>query len=115
MSSRPRIRRLLALCVLAWLNLLIQPCLAEVPAIATSAGHCDHAGEHAHVPCPEMTADGCVTSWDSTVSTAPASHPSRFDTLVLRLPPAPDLSFDETDSGDVAGPPLTIRYCNLRN
>ena len=116
MSSRARIRRLLALCVLAWLNLLIQPCLAQVPAIAAAtAGHCDHADGHSHAPCPEMTAEGCVTSWDSTVSTTPATSPVRFESMVLLLPPVADAAWRETDTGDYAGPPLTIRYCSLRN
>jgi hypothetical protein len=117
-TSSRNTRRLLALCALAWINLLIQPCLAQSPAMPASMENCGHPGDASLASCPEMTTTGCATSNDSFVGTAPGIDVRRYDFVIATL--TPDIAGvrplpRSATAGDSAGPPLTIRYCNLRN
>lgn len=119
MIASPKVRRVLALCALAWLNLLMQPCLAQPIPLPAPASHCGHNGDAPGAPCAEMTADGCVTNYDSGIVTTPVCAPARPSAQIALLPPlaaggAPAIPGRRT-SEPHGGPPLTIRYCTLRN
>ena len=111
-------RRLLALLAFAWLNLLVQPCLAEPPAMPAGMEHCDHGDStHQAASCLEMQAADCEHAGDFLGGSPHGDGATRTGSLLLVLPAA------EADSTLAASPvdpgggstPLHIRYCNLRN
>jgi hypothetical protein len=116
-----RQRRLIALLLFAWLNLIVQPCLAGMPEMPAGMEHCDHGDATDHgAPCPLMHAADCQMAADMNADSSRAAAPPRAGAL-LALLPFPDvaragaLRTTRDDPGDSAGPSLNIRYCNLRN
>ncbi len=112
-------RRLLAVVVLAWLNLLVQPCLAELPAAAAGGmEHCDHdGGPHHGMPCPEMQAIDCEAPADLIAAVPQGDGAARVGSLLAILPAVSATAAPAAASADPGGgaTPLHIRYCNLRN
>jgi hypothetical protein len=122
-TARSRIRRrnLAALFLVAWLNLFLQPCLAELPARPAAMEHCDHAGSTEHtMPCAAMQATICEVTGDWSAN-APQSHgPPRAGSLLmlLRVPETHRtvaLFSPGAYPGDAAGPSRHLRFCKLSN
>jgi hypothetical protein len=117
-----RQRRLVMVLVFAWLNLLIQPCQAGLPANpAAAAEHCDHRESPDHtLLCAAMQATACDMSADMNAD-APAAgvpRPHLGVLLAVLLADSSGLIATVPHQGDPAratGPPLNIRFCNLRN
>lgn len=134
-TARSNLRRLLALCVLAWLNLALQPCLA-LP-MSASAGNMPTVGEHcAHhgmaptaasdeshsaghdMPCPEMQASNCLPPADLNAELVRSFDPPRTAVLVAVLPLAIELTpraLAPPNADARAGRSLTLRYGHFRN
>lgn len=111
-----RARRLVALLLLAWLNLALQPVNAAVPAPPADMEDCHHAGV-----CPEMRAAGCVD--DGPVAVAGQRLDDHRDPVAPLLavlpvdavqPPRP-IHFERHGHPPGAGPPLVILFGHLRN
>jgi hypothetical protein len=114
-----RSRRVLALILFAWLSLLVQPCVAGLPAVPAAAEHCDHGSTPDHdMACHAVQAADCEMAADLNVGSPPAADWPRAAELIAVLPLAEG---SLTASGraqlraTTTGPPLTIRFCNLRN
>jgi hypothetical protein len=112
-----RARRLLALFVFGWLNLIIQPCVAEMPVPPAGMEHCDHGGSPDHAtPCPAMQAADCETSAAWNAGAAQPSALPRTAVALAWLPIGQTSSLATADPrAATSGPPLTIRFCTLRN
>ena len=109
----PVLRRALALALLAWLNLLVQPAFAAALPGAAGMDHCEHAGD-----CPEMRQAPCDATQDVTVDTARAPAVARPAALLgLPLEPAASAAgcHTRTCHPPITGPPLIIRFGHLRN
>jgi hypothetical protein len=117
-----RQRRLLALLLFAWLNLLMQPCVAGLPPMPVAAEHCDHGSGTDHaVPCAAMQATACEMQAELNADSPPPASVRRVSTLLAVLP------VDDADAGTIrawsgnadparaSAPHLSIRFCNLRN
>jgi hypothetical protein len=116
-------RAVLAALVLGWAGLVAAPCLPAAPAMpATPTGeHCGHGGASHDDggPCAEMLAQGCAVP-DHASADGPRAEPLPRNASLLTLPVAladPGVARGDARPGGHAatGPPLTIRYCNLRN
>lgn len=117
-------RRLMVLFVCSWMNLALQPCFAAAAILPPGMEHCDHGPvpQH-HAPCAGMAAADTTIAKGLNDSHAPRlSGPPASGALIALLPP--DFAACQTTvapaaglqtAGDVAGPSLNIRYCNLRN
>ncbi len=122
MRGRLQARRLLALFALGWLSLVAQPCLATSPAMPAGMQHCDHGGTPGHpAPCLEMQVDHCIKSDDFNFDRLRVSKAPRSAAILSMLPAVPvrqhpaAVAADPHFIGDPTGPPLHIRYRNLRN
>jgi hypothetical protein len=119
MMARPHIRRVAALFLLAWLNLVVQPCFAIAASMPAQMAHCAHDGMPAQPDhCIEMQADDCIVGGDLNLEAPRASGASHAGALLAVLPPEarlPARPASHAAAGDCAGPPLTILYCSLRN
>jgi hypothetical protein len=122
MNLRPQLRRLCALGVLAWLNLVLAPCVAAMPAMPAQPGaaaHCEHDdASTSAIPCAQMVAQACAATEDGNADGLRLAGSVRPAALLALLPPdaaaaAPSLR-DAPDT-DSTGPPLAIRYCSLQN
>jgi hypothetical protein len=119
-----RTRRIMACVMFAWLNLLLQPCVAGLPAQPVAAGHCDHSGappDHSR-SCAAMQANVCEMTGEINVDSPQAIVPVRTGALLALLPSPVDSSWSQSDrallhraASPATGPPLHIRFCNLRN
>ena len=130
LSDRPlrrsrRARRVFALFMVGWLNLMLEPCFASMDsAMPVGMEQCDHGGDagyhhgnHAGDSCASMQADDCTVS-DYVSADAGRGESPRIGALLLTLPPGADLVSVEPATGPppLGGEPsLHIRYCNLRN
>jgi hypothetical protein len=122
-TARSRIRRrnLAALFLVAWLNLFLQPCLAELPARPAATEHCDHGSgsEHAAL-CAAMQATICEITGEWNANSPQSHGPPRAGSLLMLLP-LPDthrtvaLTSPDAYPGDAAGPSRHLRFCKLRN
>lgn len=111
-------RRLLALLAFAWLNLLIQPCLAEPLAAPESMVQCDHDGApHDAVPCAEMQATVCETDTELAADSLRGENLNRGGSLLALLTSGDASGTPAAQLADPGGGaiPLRIRYCTLRN
>lgn len=123
-SAHGQPRRLVAGLLLALLNLLVQPCLASLPAQPVAAAHCDHGGAppgHASA-CPAMQATDCEMIGEFNFDSPQSVVPARTGTVLALLPLPVDCSRVRTHraaleraASPATGPPLNILYCNLRN
>lgn len=116
--ARPR--RLLLVLLFAWLNLLVQPCVAEAPALPTGMEHCEHDAGDRMMACTVIEAGGCEMDVDLNADGPRANGEFRPGWLLAVLPVPAVLHAAEftdlpIDPGARAGPSLTIRFCNLRN
>lgn len=116
--ARPR--RLLLVLLCAWLNLLVQPCVAEAPAMPAGMEHCEHDGADLMMACAVIEAGGCEMDLDLNADGPRASGESRPGSILAVLPVPAVLHAAEftdlpVDPGARAGPSLNIRFCNLRN
>lgn len=116
-GRQARARRLLALFVFGWLNLVIQPCVAEMPVPPPGMEHCDHGGSLDHaVPCLAMQAVDCEASAALNAGAPQPSMLPRVASAMTWLPFAETAAVATADPrAATTGPPLTIRFCNLRN
>jgi len=110
-------RRVLAVVALAWLNLLVQPCLAELPLVTAGMEQCDHdGGPHHEQPCPEMRAVDCEAPADLAGTAPQGDGAARTGALLTLLPvagPGQHVTTGPPDPGNAT--PIHIRFCNLRN
>jgi hypothetical protein len=111
-----RARHLLMLFLFGWMNLIVQPCQAELPAMPMGMEHCDHgsAPDHAAV-CPAMQAVDCKAP---AVANADAPPPvlSRTISAIAVLPVMADVAgLRSIPSSAATGPPIPIFFCSLRN
>lgn len=112
-----RARQLLALFVLAWLNLIVQPCQAELPVMPVGMEDCDHGGSGERpAPCRAMQAVECEAPLALNADSPPSPVVARPAMLSASLPDALAARFNNSHLRPAAtGPPLTIRFCKLRN
>ncbi|MCK6370402.1 MAG: hypothetical protein L6Q83_03585 [Gammaproteobacteria bacterium] len=115
-----RKRRVVAGVVLAWLGLLVQPCVADMPAMPDAGvEHCDHSGMPDHAAsCHEVQAIDCEISMELNAGLPQAADAPHTGGLIAMLPA--DVGRSSSSVGAqlralTTGPPLTIRFCNLRN
>jgi hypothetical protein len=103
--------------MLAWLNLIVQPCQAEVPAMPVGMEDCDHGGSGDHpAPCHAMQASDCDAPLALNADSPPSPVLARPARPLSSLPNTPAARFDSSHRRPAAtGPPLTIRFCTLRN
>lgn len=118
-SQHDRRRRILALLLFGWLNLLVQPCLAELPPMPAGMENCDHGGTPDHaVPCAEMRAADCDRLDDFNADGARSGESPRAGVLIEILPlsaATQAIALAAPDDPGGGATPLHIRYCNLRN
>jgi hypothetical protein len=113
-DTRKQARRLLALLALAWLNVIVQPCLAGTAAPPAAMEECEHGTPaYGAMPCAEMQADDCGPP--DELGHEPPRAAARPQVLLGLASPvaAPPAHHCPGDPG--RGPPLTIRYCTLLN
>lgn len=113
-------RRHLVALLCVWLALLVQPCAMALPAAAASMEHCHSAVQtDPPAPCPAMLAGHCRMSVDAHVDSPKAGHevavPTPAVLLALIEPVDSATCLSPPEPGIRAGPPLHIRFCNLRN
>lgn len=110
-------RRFLALAVLAWLNLLVPPCLAEAAPMPADMEHCDHGVPDHQAHCAAMQAADCETAGDLNAESFRGGDAVGKGTLLALLPPEPPPhSRPDLGPDPGGGPvPLHIRFCSLRN
>lgn len=108
------LRRLGALVVVAWLQLLLQPALAQTPAMPADMD-CHHAGD-----CPAILTADCTADQPFVAATGHAPPASHVAPLLVISPadalarPA-DALRAATLQPPATGPPLIIRFGHLRN
>jgi hypothetical protein len=114
-----RQRRLMALVLLAWLSLLVRPCAAGLPSLPVEDEPCHHGEGPEHVlPCASMQAVDCEMSAELNADASPSTLPARPGVLLALLPPSvggPGALPVADLRPPATGPPLNIRFCNLRN
>lgn len=114
-----RQRRLVALALLAWLNLLVQPCAAGLPSLPVQSESCHHGIDPQHaLPCASMQAVDCQASADLNADLSPPPLLARPAALLALLPlSGGGAGVVATAAGPppATGPPLNILFCNLRN
>jgi hypothetical protein len=114
--------------VFGWLNLVLQPCLAEMMPGETPAGvpaeHCEHApSSPGSEPCISMLVQACVQAHDLHLDTASRSGDDQRSLVAADLIGV-DTGFAAATTAirpqsrnlrSAADPPLTIRFCTFRN
>lgn len=110
--------RLLALFVLCWASLVVQPCLAATARPA--AAPCEHAmGGAGHAPCPHLHAVQCdgllAVNHDLPGAGRSADGPVLVATSVSRPAPVPAAVTVHRPGAVATGPPLAIRFVHLLN
>ncbi|GMW06678.1 MAG: hypothetical protein QY320_12580 [Gammaproteobacteria bacterium] len=108
----------MALLFFAWLHLLVQPCLAEIPDVVDPTSHCESGEWVDHLTCCTMQAVDCHGLNELSADALPRTPWPRMDELLAVLPP--EASSSPTTLATVlrattTGPPLIIRFCSLRN
>ena len=110
-----RTRHLVALTLVAWLNLMVQPALVAAQVVPVGMEHCNHAGD-----CPQMHSVACVAKNQLNIESQRRAAPPRTVSPLVLLPA--DLLHDARLAHSLrtlrpadTGPPLTIRFCHLRN
>lgn len=111
---------MLAGILLAWLSLLVQPCVADMPAMPDAAAeHCDHSGMPDHAAsCHEVQAVDCEMSMELNAGSPQAADTPHTGSFIAMLPADVGRSSSRVSAqlrALTTGPPLTIRFCNLRN
>ncbi len=111
-NRRARGIRLLAIFVLAWAHLVIQPCLAGAPmdmamgmgtVMDMSNTHCGHCDPVDDADC-WSTGDGACTTDIDLAADSRAGWPDDHGPLLLVIDTAPTAA--ATDGRQQAGPPL---------
>lgn len=113
-----RKRRVLAGILLAWLGLLVQPCVADMAAMPNAGvEHCDHSGMPDHAAaCHAVQAVDCETSAEANTASGGFAVLARAPATLSFLFSPSDGAADTADPRAVGtGPPLIIRFCSLRN
>jgi hypothetical protein len=119
-------RRLLALFVFGWLNLVLQPCLAGTAMgamDATAPGHCAQLpGAPDADRCISMMVQDCVQAGGLQGDALPRSGDDHRLIAPAGFPPAaaawPSGHLPIVPSRHLrpaSDPPFTIRFCTLRN
>lgn len=110
----------MALLVVGWLNLALQPCMAGAVSLPVGMEHCDHGGTPEHPAiCPAMQAAETAASHDLNADALrypAAARPGAMLTMVPTPSPAdPPCHAPAPGARHPTGPPLNIRFCTLRN
>jgi hypothetical protein len=114
------------LFVFGWLNLVLQPCLADMVPVETAAGmpaeHCEHApASPGSEPCISMLVQACVQADDlhlDTASRGDDQRPIGADLIGVDTGFAPAITAIRPQSRNLrsaSDPPITIRFCTFRN
>lgn len=108
---------MLALFALGWLNLIVQPCQAAMPMMPAGMEDCGHGGTPDQAPpCPTMQAGDCEASFALNADAPPSPALTRPAAFMLPVPEASSGGIVNARLHPAAtGPPLTIRFCTLRN